>query len=178
MNRADFDHVIRAAASILGVNELIVIGSQAVHASISSTLPEEAQRSVEVDILPIDDPDSSQADLIDGSIGEASMFHDTFGIYAQGVGPMTAVLPDGWKNRLVRYTEARGTVTALCLELHDLWISKAIAGRPKDRDFCDALLTNGLVQPSVLRRRVRRVARASDVELARARAWIEGSPGS
>ena len=38
-----------------------------------------------------------KADLIDGSIGEASMFHETFGYYAQGVVERTAVLPDGWR---------------------------------------------------------------------------------
>jgi len=31
-------------------------------------------------------------------------------------------------------------VIAHCLEIHDLWISKAIAGRPKDLEFCAALL--------------------------------------
>ena len=39
--------------------------------------------------------------LIDGSIGEASMFHDTFGYYAQGVVESTAQLPAGWQERLV-----------------------------------------------------------------------------
>lgn len=43
------------------------------------------------------------ADLIDGSIGEASMFHDTFGYYAQGVVESTARLPDGWQARLVPF---------------------------------------------------------------------------
>jgi len=33
---------------------------------------------------------------IDGAIGEGSEFHATKGFYAQGVGPGTAVLPDGW----------------------------------------------------------------------------------
>lgn len=170
MKRDEFDHVIRAAAGILAVDELIVIGSQAVHASMASELPAEAQRSVEVDILPIDDPDSSRADLIDGSIGEASMFHDTFGVYAQGVSPTTAVLPSGWRDRLVRY-EVPGTgVAALCLELHDLWISKAIAGRSKDREFCDALLEAGLVSREVLTSRLADLPRASELE--RARSWI------
>lgn len=175
MRRDEFDHVVRAAASILGVEELIVIGSQALHASISSELPDEAQRSVEVDILPVDDPDSSRADLIDGSIGEASMFHDSFGIYAQGVSPTTAVLPDGWRRRLVRYEVPSTGVVALCLELHDLWISKAIAGRPKDREFCEALLEAGLVGREVLTTRLANLPRATAVELDRVRAWIDRS---
>ena len=35
-----------------------------------------------------------------GAIGESSMFHDTFGYYAQGVLETTAVLPTGWRARL------------------------------------------------------------------------------
>ena len=45
-------------------------------------------------------------------------------------------------------------VTASCLELHDLWISKAVAGRDKDRDFCRALLQRGVVAPTVLQDRL------------------------
>ena len=33
----------------------------------------------------------------------------------------------------------------LCLDMPDLWISKAIAGRPKDVEFCQALVARGLV---------------------------------
>ena len=42
-----------------------------------------------------------RAILIDGAIGEGSYFHEQFGYYAQGVGPETAVLPEGWESRLV-----------------------------------------------------------------------------
>ncbi|MGB5533577.1 MAG: hypothetical protein WBN71_10780 [Acidimicrobiia bacterium] len=78
MKRAEFDHAIRAASSILGETEILVIGSQAIHGSISGDLPAEAERSVEVDIVAFNDADAKKADLIDGSIGEASTFHETF----------------------------------------------------------------------------------------------------
>ncbi len=78
MKRAEFDHAIRAAGSILGETEILVIGSQAIHGSISGDLPAEAERSVEVDIVAFNDADAKKADLIDGSIGEASTFHETF----------------------------------------------------------------------------------------------------
>ena len=71
MTRDEFDHAIRAAASILGVDELLIIGSQALHGAIRERLPPEAQRSIEVDIAVMGDLDGSRADLIDGSIGEA-----------------------------------------------------------------------------------------------------------
>ena len=156
MKREEFAHAIRAAGAVLGVREVLVIGSQALHASIAGELPPEASRSVEVDVAAMsDDADGRMADLIDGSIGEASMFHATFGYYAQGVVATTAVLPAGWRERLVRF-ETPGTsgVVAWCLEPHDLWVSKAIAGRPKDLEFCRALVERGLVSGAGLRDRL------------------------
>ena len=155
MKRTEFEHAVRAAAAVLGVEELLVIGSQALHGSVESDLPEEALRSVEVDVAALDDPEGRKADLIDGAIGEASMFHATFGYYAQGVEAVTAVLPDGWEGRLVRFKTAgtRGVV-AWCLEPHDLWISKMIAGRPKHLEFGRALLERRIVEPAELMKRL------------------------
>jgi hypothetical protein len=48
---------------------------------------------MEADYFPVDHPE--RADLIDGSIGELSPFHGTFGYYAHGVGPETALRPSG-----------------------------------------------------------------------------------
>ncbi|GMV05970.1 MAG: hypothetical protein AMXMBFR53_22470 [Gemmatimonadota bacterium] len=79
------------------------------------------------------------------------MFHATFGYYAQGVVESTAVLPEGWEGRLVRFvTPGTNGVVAWCLEVHDLWISKAIAGRPKDIEFCAALVQRGIVDRTTL----------------------------
>lgn len=154
MTRDQFEHAIRAAGAVLGVSEVLVIGSQALHAS-TEVLPPEASRSIEVDIGVLAGDPERMADLIDGSIGEASMFHDTFGYYAQGVTPGTAVLPDGWRDRLLRFASpATNGVTAWCLEPHDLWIAKAVAGRDKDVEFCRATLQLRLVDPAVLRGRL------------------------
>jgi hypothetical protein len=164
VRRDAFEHAVRAAGAVLGARELLVIGSQALHGSVSGKLPPEALRSVEVDVAALKgDPDGKLADLIDGSIGEASMFHETFGYYARGVVESTAVLPAGWRNRLVRY-ETPGTagIVAWCLEPHDLWISKAIAGRPKDIEFCRALLDKKLVQQATLRERLGKVRGLDD----------------
>jgi hypothetical protein len=159
MKRSEFEHAIRAAASILGTNKLMVIGSPALHATVSNELPEAAQRSIEVDIVAFDDVDERKADLIDGSIGEASMFHATFGYYAQGVSESTAVLPEGWRDRLVRFeTPATNGVVAWCLEVHDLWISKAIANREKDIEFCQTLLATEIVNRTVLQSRLELVS--------------------
>lgn len=158
MKREEFEHAVRAAAAVLGEHEVLVIGSQALHASVAGDLPLEVSRSVEVDVAAMDDPAGRLADLVDGSIGEASMFHATFGYYAQGVVVTTAVLPAGWRKRLVRF-DVPGTdgVVAWCLEPHDLWVSKAIAGRPKDLEFCRAVIDAGFVDGDLLRKRLKQV---------------------
>ena len=46
---------------------------------MENDVPEAAMRSAEADIALRDDVDGSKADLIDGSIGEASLFQETFG---------------------------------------------------------------------------------------------------
>lgn len=164
MKRHEFDHAIRSSASILGTGELLVIGSQAIHASLTGPLFPEAERSAEVDIAVFGDVDGTKADLIDGSIGEASIFHDTFGYYAQGVTEATAVLPQGWRERLVRYEspDAPGVV-AWCLEPHDLWIAKAIAHRARDLEFCRAMQSHDLVDAETLAQRLDAVEDIPDV---------------
>lgn len=118
MKRTECEHTIRAAGAVLGVNEVLVIGSQALHASVPGDLPDEASRSVEADIAALEDVDGRLADLIDSAIGEVSMFHETFGYYAEGVVSSTAVLPSGWRERLVRFeTPATAGVVAWCRRL-------------------------------------------------------------
>jgi len=177
VTRGQFEHTIRAAGAVLGVNELLVIGSQALHGTLDGNLPAEASRSVEVDIAAMHDEDGRRADLIDGSIGEASMFHETFGYYAQGVVETTAILPTGWRDRLIRF-ESPGTrgVVAWCLEIHDLWISKAIASREKDLEFCRALLDRALVRPAELRQRLTSVRGLDERVRAAIEARIQSAP--
>lgn len=76
MNRTQLEHIIRAASAIAGDNEVIVIGSQAIHAQVLDP-PPEALMSMEADVYPRNYPD--RAELIDGAIGELSSFHETFG---------------------------------------------------------------------------------------------------
>lgn len=152
MTREQLEHVIRAAATIAADDEIIVIGSQAILGQFPGA-PAELRVSVEADLYPRHRPE--RADLIDGSIGEASPFHETFGYYAQGVGEETAVLPRGWKDRLVAICNknTRGA-TGWCLEAHDLLIAKLVAGREKDLDFARAAARHRLVDRATLERRL------------------------
>ena len=152
MNREQLEHIIGVAASIAEDDEIIVIGSQAILGQFPQA-PAGLLVSVEADVYPKNHPE--RADLIDGSIGELSMFHDTFGYYAQGVGEETATLPVGWKKRLVavRSKRTRGA-TGWCLEVHDLIISKAFAGRDKDKRFIEVATREKLADKDALFQRL------------------------
>ncbi len=109
---------------------------------------------MEADLLPLDDPDSEKADLIDGALGAGSMFDETHGIHADGVSLSTPVLPDGWRDRLIEIrNDNTNGVRGLCLEPHDLVISKLVAGRTKDLEFCQAAIRSRLVTVAELRAR-------------------------
>lgn len=152
MRLADLEHLIRAAATIADDDELIVIGSQAVLAQFPDA-PEEMLRSDEADIYPKNKPE--RWELIDGSIGELSTFHDTFGYYAQGVQVGVAVLPRGWMDRLIPISNSstRGA-TGYCLEIHDLLVSKYVANRPKDRRYCQVAAKHRLARQSIVEERL------------------------
>lgn len=148
MNRAELEHIIGAAATIASDDEIIVVGSQSILGQFPDA-PADLRVSVEADVWPRNHPE--RWELIDGSIGELSPFHETFGYFAQGVGPETAVLPDGWEERLIRVESpaTRGAV-GLCLEVHDLVISKVVAERDKDMRFVRAAIAHGLVDEKTL----------------------------
>lgn len=182
MRSEQLAHVLRAAASVLGQSDFLVIGSAAILASFpDEDLPIEATRSDEVDLAPFDDPDGDKADRVDGAIGEGSPFHTLFGYYAQGVGTETAKLPEGWRDRLVPFdAPAVPPGRGHCLEPSDLAASKLVAGRPKDFEFVEALLSGGFLDASVLLSRVNSVSR-NDVpvrKLALATRWIERRSGA
>jgi hypothetical protein len=152
MNRIQLEHIIRAASQISGDPEIIVIGSQAIHAQ-TGRLPPIAFMSVEADIYPRNHPE--RADNIDAAIGELSSFHQTHGYYAHGISPMTAILPTGWERRLIPISNANtGGATGLCLDVHDLALSKYAAGRDQDIAFNRALARHGILSKRKLIRRV------------------------
>lgn len=138
MTREELEHIIRASADVTDQYEFVIIGSQSMLGPVPN--PERVfSVSMEADIYPLDFPDL--ADKIDGAIGEGSYFHETYGYYAQGVGPDTAILPRDWMRRVHR-VQNRNTNDRVgyCLDILDLFLSKAIASREKDREFCMALL--------------------------------------
>jgi hypothetical protein len=152
MNRAALEHIVRAAAAVADERDIVVIGSQSVLGQFP-TAPDALLVSIEADVYPRHAPQKS--DLIDGAIGELSMFHQAFGYYAHGVDDRTATLPAGWAERLVRLeNENTAGATGWCLDVHDLAAAKLVAGRDKDLTFLRVLLKELMVDVPTLQERI------------------------
>jgi hypothetical protein len=149
MRLAQLLHVLRASAEISGEKSFVVVGSQALLLAIESP-DRRLTLSDEIDLYPALAPD--KADAIDGAIGALSMFHETHGYHADGVSPETAVMPTDWMGRAtLHYFD---DLTVICPELHDLCVSKRVAGRDKDADFVRILLQDMHVNLEMLRERI------------------------
>jgi hypothetical protein len=149
MKREELEHVLRASAAITTDKSFVVIGSQAVLLPYPDA-PADLLLSNEVDLYPAMHPE--RADLIDGAIGQLSMFHDTFGYYADGVGPETATMPSDWKQFAKLYY--LGDLTVVSPDLHDVAVSKCVAGRDKDADWIRALLRHKMINAARLEERL------------------------
>ena len=114
----------------------MIVGSQAILGAVADA-PEEITVSEELDLYAPCDEHAS--DLIDGSIGERSPFHETFGYYAHGVGE-TATLPARWRDRAVRIrSDATAGVTGVC---------------PHPSEFIAALLRYGITSADEIEQRL------------------------
>jgi hypothetical protein len=183
MRRDQLEHAIRTACQIIKKQEVIVVGSQAILGTFDeSELPAAATMSIEVDILPIADTNDETArlaDLIEGVAGEFSPFEGLHGFSIDGADLETAVLPDGWRDRLVKVQNANTAAptgeplfTGWCLDKEDLCVAKLVALREKDRNFVAALLDAGLVNPDLMAARLSTMSGEHPAATDRALVWL------
>ena len=140
MKKQHVDRALRAAGEITGERQFIIVGSQALHGKFPDA-PDSIVRSAEVDLIAKRNADRTEWL---NAIGQDSLFHETFGYYADPFDEGTATLPKGWKSRLVNLPAGdTGGVRGLCLDPHDLAISKYVARREKDLQFTGELARRG-----------------------------------
>lgn len=135
-----------------------------------------------MDILPIADTDQETArleDQIEGVAGEWSPFEEQHGFSIDGVDLTTAILPAGWRNRLVEVANLNtappsGTpqFTGWCLDKEDLCVAKLCAFRDKDLNFVAALLDAGLVDAGLIATRLHTVPENHLPSIEPARKWL------
>jgi uncharacterized nucleotidyltransferase DUF6036 len=107
------------------------------------------------------------------------------GFSIDGVDLDTAVLPEGWRDRLVRVQNANTAApsgaprfTGWCLDKDDLCVAKLCALREKDRNFVAALLDAGLVDTETITARLDLVPARWEPKTELARTWLDSRGAS
>jgi hypothetical protein len=120
------------------------------------------------------------ADLIEGVAGEFSPFEELHGFSIDGVDLETAVLPDGWRDRLVKVQNANtagptgeSRFTGWCLDKEDLCVAKLIAFREKDRNFVATLLNANLVDAGLIASRLTTIPSRHVAATEHALTWLD-----
>jgi hypothetical protein len=149
MKRTLLDELLREVERITGERDLVMIGSQVIHAA-ATDVPAEVVMSRECDLL-FDESDPVTG-AIDASLGPESERAAELLVHVDTVSSSFPFLAPGWEQRLVPFGPAAPHVR--CLEIHDLVLSKLAAGRLKDFELIAVLLDRELVDLAIARERI------------------------
>ncbi len=138
MQKSDLFELLTDVSVVLGNEKPIIVGSQVFHLLLGRP-PRIVERSMECDFL-FGPTQSDARNEVNRLFGVASDYQDRTGMYADGLGLATVVLPDGWHERLQPLNDNLGNVVALCVDIYDVSVSKLIAGREKDLEFLEYAL--------------------------------------
>lgn len=139
-------HCIRAVAETTGEYELYVFGSQSA-LMYYGTLPEEAAVSIESDIMTAYNSEANSY-VIDGALGESTMFHQTHGIMVDGILVKSITLAPDWEDRVscFPYEAYNGdTIQVFVPSVNDIAVAKLAAEREKDRAWLQAMYDKNLI---------------------------------
>lgn len=161
MKRTQLEHVILEVGRRNDLEYFYVIGSAAILAVLPDP-PEGALTATrDVDIIPPHE-NEELADRLCWVLGEGSEFDIEHGYYVQGVSWNTPVhAPQDWHLRAIP-VRVGNRHTGLCMEPHDLVLSKLGAGREKDLDFARAVARLRLVEREKLHERLDSVSATTD----------------
>lgn len=165
MNRRQLEHVIEEVGRRTGLEYFYIIGAAAVLAELPEPTDAALVQTRDVDVVPGTSSTSEEdriANQIDWVLGEGSDFEIEHQYYAQGLSRSSPQFaPSDWMMR-ARPVRA-GAYTGLCMEVHDLALSKFGAGRPKDLEFNAALAKTGILGKTELLQRLDQVEAASEL---------------
>ena len=152
MRKSELFELIRQINTIASDELPIIVGSQAVHL-VTNFPPEIIQQSIECDFLLVKGKSETRTE-INKKLGVFSHFQIEKGFYADALGIATVILPTNWQERLQPFKDENGETIALVAEIHDIAVSKLIAGREKDYLFLKELFLREFIEIDVFIERV------------------------
>jgi len=149
-------HLTEVVIAMIHPQSITVLGSSAFLA-LDPDLGEEGrplELSLDADLLivPCDD---RQAAVLHEAVGEGSLFHQEYGVYADFMrSDVVSTLPKGWEGRCLPLA---GYPSVRCVNPYDLAIVKLVLGRDKDMVLLKALVAGGSLNLATLRTRYHEV---------------------
>lgn len=152
MTKSDLELMLREAGALARDRDFFLFGSQSIRA-VCARLPQEFPKTLEADLYPRHRPEAWA--VLREQMGRGSEFYRRHGFFLDCVDPGLAMLPEGWLERLIPFRTPRtGGVTAWCLEPHDLFMSKLVAWREKDKAFLAGMLRHKFARAAVVLARI------------------------
>lgn len=152
MRLRSLTRLLEAVFALVHPEDVTVLGSSALLACDPS-LGESGQPlelSLDADLL-VQPCDERQAGVLHEAIGEGSLYHQNYGVYADIMRPdVEETFPEGWRSRRISMPDMP---RASCLDAHDVAAAKLVLGRPKDMTLLRALLARGTLDIETLRGR-------------------------
>jgi hypothetical protein len=149
-------HVARAVSNITGCKQLVVVGSAAVLASRRGLSDDFGTE--DVDLFSLDAGDEEQFADDAEIIGMSSTFHGTYGYYADGVGPRTALMPGTWKARALEMNVPDSDGAVLWIpDVNDIALAKLCAWRDKDKEWLEIAAKEKVIDLAVMADRLSEV---------------------
>jgi len=143
-------HVIEVVNSLLHPRQITVLGSSALLA-FSPKLGELGnvlELSLDADLL-VEPCDESKAAVAHEAVGEDSLFHREYGVYADFMRPeIVETFPKGWQKRCLLL---EGDKSVRCLHPIDLAVIKLVLGREKDVSLLKSLIKTEIISIDALR---------------------------
>jgi hypothetical protein len=150
MQLRSLKHLLEVVRAVARPDEIDVLGSSSLLGS-DPTLGDPGQPlelSMDADLLVVP-CDEGLAAVVHEAVGEGSLFHREFGVFADLLKPdIETRLPSGWRARRVPLAGARDV---LCLHPVDLAAIKLRLGRPKDMELLAEMIRRELVAMADLR---------------------------
>lgn len=151
MHLRSLKQLIDIVKAITRPRQITVLGSSSLLAG-NPDLGEKGrplELSLDADFL-VEPCDSRQAGVLHEAIGEGSLFHREYGVYADFMRPdITETFPAGWQGRCVYLGRDK---SVRCLNPIDLAVVKLKLGREKDVELLKAMIKTGILTITALRK--------------------------
>jgi len=155
MRLRSLKHVIEVVSSLLHPKRITVLGSSALLAH-SPELGEPGnvlELSLDADLL-VEPCDADKAAITHEAVGENSLFHKEYGVYADLMKPeIVETFPNGWQKRCL-FLE--GDKSIRCLHPVDIAVIKLVLGREKDVLLLKFMIKKKMITIDVLQKAYQR----------------------